>query len=114
MLSALLMMEVNTRHYSKLTRMQRRKFLRRSIAGGMAVGFAGAATPLFGAQTASGHHSDLPSRFTPTAYSQPSSKYNPFTIPDYYTYADDLTIERNRSGKPHQGKVLAAVEAHSD
>ena len=35
-------------------------------------------------------------------------------MPDYQTYADDLVIERNRSGKPHAGKVLAAVQAHSD
>jgi LmbE family N-acetylglucosaminyl deacetylase len=94
--------------------MERRKFLRRSIAGGAGLGFAGAASTARGAQTGSGHPSDLPSRFTPTAYSLPSSNYSPFTTPDYYTYADDLTIERNHSGKPHQGKVLAAVEAHSD
>src|SRR5215813_8288418 len=94
--------------------MERRKFLRRSMAGGLGAGFAGVAKPLAGAQTASGRQSDLPSKFTPTAYSLPSSKYSPFATPDYYTFADDLVIERNRAGKPHAGKVLAAVEAHSD
>src|SRR5215470_16083411 len=94
--------------------MERRKFLRRSMTGGMAFSLAGAAAQSAGAQTASGRHSDLPSNVTPTAYSLPSSHYSPFTTPDYYTYADDLTIERNRPGKPHQGKVLAAIEAHSD
>jgi hypothetical protein len=78
------------------------------MAGGMAVGFAGAV------KSANGRHSDLPSKFTPAAYSLPSTKYSPFTTPHYYTYADDLVIERNSSGKPHQGRVLAAVEAHSD
>src|ERR1700688_4388530 len=86
--------------------MERRKFLRRSMAGGMAAGFAGALKPANAAEAGNGRHSDLPSKFTPSAYSLPSSKYSPFTTPDYYTYADDLVIERNQSGKPYQGKVL--------
>lgn len=94
--------------------MERRKFLRRSLAGAMSAGIAGSLKPASGAQAGNGRHSDLPSKFTPTAYSLPSSKYSPFTTPDYYTYADDLVIERNQPGKPYQGKVLAAVEAHSD
>jgi hypothetical protein len=83
------------------------------MAGGMAVGF-GAVKSANGAEAANGRHSDLPSKFTPAAYSLPSTKYSPFTTSDYYTYADDLVIERNSSGKPDQGRVLAAVEAHSD
>ena len=55
-----------------------------------------------------------PSRFTPSMYAFPRSPYNPFGATDYYSFADDLVIERNRPGKPHQGKVLAAVQAHSD
>lgn len=51
---------------------------------------------------------------TPTAYANSRSGWSPFTTPDYYTYADDLFLERNQAGKPHQGKVLAAVQAHSD
>src|SRR2546425_2806470 len=94
--------------------MQRRKFLGRSIAGGMALGGAASLTQQLSAQVAARNRSDLPSRFTPSAYSMPSSKYSPFATPDYYTYADDLVIERNQPGKPHQGKVLAAVQAHSD
>ena len=58
--------------------------------------------------------SDLPSKFTPAVHANTGSQYNPFATPDYYEYADDLVIERNRPGKPHQGKVLAAIQAHSD
>src|SRR5437667_11650069 len=90
--------------YLLVKNMERRKFLRRSAAGGMALASAGPVTA----------KSDLPSKFTPTAYARPTSNYSPFTTPDYYTFTDDLVIERNRPGKPHQGKVLAAVEAHSD
>src|SRR5438874_12510825 len=88
--------------------MERRKFLRRSIAGGAA------AAGLAAAQSPAGRSSDLPAKFTPTAHSIPHSHYSPFTPPDYYTFADNLTIERNAPGKPHRGKVLAAVQAHSD
>jgi len=56
----------------------------------------------------------LPAGITPAAYANKSTGYNPFATPDYYTYTDDLTIEGNRPGKPHQGKVFAAVQAHSD
>jgi len=94
--------------------MQRRKFLGRSIAGGMALGGAASLSQRLSAQGTARNRSELPSRFTPSAYSVPSTKYSPFTNPDYYTYADDLVIERNRPGKPHAGKVLAAVQAHSD
>ena len=86
--------------------MERRKFLGRSVAGGIALGG--------GPVWSQGRSADLPARFTPAAWANRSSGYSPFTTPDYYTYADDLVIERNRPGKPHQGKVLAAVQAHSD
>jgi LmbE family N-acetylglucosaminyl deacetylase len=56
----------------------------------------------------------LPPGITPAAFANTSSGFSPFTTPDYYTYADDLMIEGNQSGKPHAGKVLAAVQAHSD
>jgi len=88
--------------------MDRRKFL----AGGMAAGFA--LPPALEAQNAGARRPDLPSRFTPSMYAFPRSPYNPFGATDYYSFADDLVIERNRPGKPHQGKVLAAVQAHSD
>jgi LmbE family N-acetylglucosaminyl deacetylase len=89
--------------------MKRRELLRTSVAGGLALGGMAAS-----AQTAGHPHSDLPSKFTPSAFAVPSTKYSPFTTPDYFTYADDLIVERNRPGKPHAGKVLAAVQAHSD
>jgi hypothetical protein len=91
--------------------MKRRKPLGRSIAGGLGAGLSGAYRPLSAAQIAAGKHSDLPAKLTPSAFSVPSSKYSPFTTPDYYTYTDDLTIERNRDKKRRQGKVPAA---HSD
>jgi LmbE family N-acetylglucosaminyl deacetylase len=94
--------------------MNRRRFFGKSMTGGLALGGAAALRPPLAAQVAGTAHSDLPSKFTPSAYSVPSTKYSPFTTPDYYTYADNLVIERNRPGKPHAGKVLAAVQAHSD
>jgi len=94
--------------------MKRRRFLGNSIAGGIALGAAPALSPSPPPQATGQRRSDLPANLTPTAYANRSSGYNPFATPDYYTYADDLVIERNRPGKPHQGKVLAAVQAHSD
>jgi len=84
--------------------MDRRGFLSRSATAGMALGGT-AARP---------HPAGLPEKFTPAAYANPSSGYSPFTTPDYYTYADNLVVERNNPGKPHKGKVLAAIQAHSD
>jgi len=90
--------------------MQRRRFLGTSMAAGSALGGA-APRP---AHAPPAQASELPSRFTPTAYAVPHSAYSPFTTPDYYTYASDLVIERARPGKPHRGKVLAAIQPHSD
>ena len=94
--------------------MKRRKFLGRSIAGGVVLGASPALAAPAAAQVTSAHRSELPANVNPAAYANRSSGYNPFATPDYYTYADDLVIERNRPGKPHQGKVLAAIQAHSD
>jgi len=92
--------------------MQRRKFLGRSVAGGVALGGAAA---LQNPSTAYGQRSsNLPPGVTPSAYAVPKSEYNASLTPDYHTYASDLVIERNQPGKPHQGKVLAAIQAHSD
>jgi len=84
------------------------------MAGGMAAGIGASLEPARGAQSSPGRSTDLPSKFTPSAHSLPHSQFSPFTTPDYFTFADDLVIERNLPGKPHQGKVLAAVQAHSD
>src|SRR3954464_4416414 len=89
--------------------MKRRDLLGSSVAGGVALG----STAAF-AQTSGRPRSDLPAKFTPSAFSVPSTKYSPFATPDYYTYADNLVVEKNRPDKPHAGKVLAAVQAHSD
>lgn len=91
--------------------MDRRRFLGGSVAGGMALGGAAA---LQQASPAYGQTSNLPAKFTPAAYTVPRSPNSAFLTPDYYTYADNLVIERNQPGKPHQGKVLAAIQAHSD
>src|SRR5262245_37459475 len=69
---------------------------------------------LAAAQSPPARSAALPARFTPAAYANTRSGYNPFGTPDYYSYADDLSLERNQPGKPHTGKVLAAVQAHSD
>jgi LmbE family N-acetylglucosaminyl deacetylase len=89
--------------------MKRRKFLGRSLG-------AAALAPPYAAHAAQapGRSAALPARFTPAAYANAASQYNPFATPDYYQYTDDLVIERNNPGKPHQGKVLAAIQAHSD
>ena len=94
--------------------MKRRKFLSRSVAAGAALGGAAALGQPPPAGAAQAQRRDLPSRFTPSAYATRRSAYSPFTTPDYYTWADDLVIERNRPGKPHRGKVLAAIQPHSD
>jgi LmbE family N-acetylglucosaminyl deacetylase len=77
---------------------------------GMAAGLESPAE----AQNAGPHSSDLPKQFTPAAYAFPRSGYGPFAATDYYSFADNLTIQRNRPGKPYAGRVLAAVQAHSD
>jgi len=90
--------------------MRRRKFL----AGAAALGGVPAmAQSSRKAGTAAGH-SALPARFVPSAYATERTGYSPFTVPDYFTFANDLAIERNAPGKPHAGKVLAAVQAHVD
>ncbi len=91
--------------------MDRRQFLGRRVPAGIAFASAAALQP---PPSAYGQRSDLPSRFTPSAYTVPRSENSPLLTPDYFTYAEDLVIERDHPGKPHQGKVLAAVQAHSD
>lgn len=90
--------------------MERRRFLGRSMAGGLALGGAAA----FQSRPARGQQSNLPPNVVPSAYAVPKSKFHASLTPDYHTYASDLVIERNQPGKPHQGKVLAAIQAHSD
>ena len=63
---------------------------------------------------AAAQKSNLPSKFAPSAYTAPRSPIGATLTPDYYTFADNLVIERNQPGKPHKGKVLAAIQAHSD
>ena len=93
--------------------MRRRKFLASSVAGGAA--FSGAAQARGDqAQSTDTPRSTLPPGVTPTLYAVPHSEYGASTTPDYFSYANDLVIERNRPGKPHKGKVLAAIQAHSD
>lgn len=82
--------------------MDRRRFLGASAAGGMALGGAAA------------QKSNLPDKFAPSAHTAPRSPYGAALTPDYYTFADNLIIERNQPGRPHKGKVLAAIQAHSD
>jgi len=94
--------------------MERRRFLGRSMIAGAGVGNAAALGHLDAAQPPPASASALPPPITPAAYSNVASQHNPFATPDYYSYADDLVIERRTPGKPHAGKVLAAVQAHSD
>src|ERR1051326_2306701 len=93
--------------------MDRRDFIGGSIGSGIALGVSGGVPAATQAPDAQGAAA-LPAGVTASAFANTSTGYSPFTTPDYYTYADDLVIERNRPGKPHAGKVLAAVQAHSD
>ncbi len=90
--------------------MRRRKFL----AGAGALGSVPALAQSNRKAGTAARHSGLPAKFAPCAYATTKTGYSPFTIPDYYTFANDLAIERNAPGKPHAGKVLAAVQAHVD
>ncbi|MCW5978678.1 MAG: PIG-L family deacetylase [Bryobacteraceae bacterium] len=94
--------------------MRRRRFFGASAAGGLTLGGAGGLASPSAMQTAKERPSALPPGVTPSAYTVPHSEYGAATTPDYFVYANDLVIERNRPGKPHKGKVLAAVQAHSD
>jgi len=75
--------------------MQRRDFL----TAGVTAGALPEAVPP-GQTSASRTDPALPRGVTATAYANRRSNYSPFTTPDYYTWADDLVIERNRPGKP--------------
>ncbi|MGA2078232.1 MAG: PIG-L family deacetylase [Terriglobia bacterium] len=94
--------------------MRRRKFLASAGALGAIPVLANAKPPANPQDGTPERHSDLPAKYTPCAYSNTKTEYSPFTIPDYYMYANDLVIERNAPGKPHTGKVLAAIQAHVD
>jgi LmbE family N-acetylglucosaminyl deacetylase len=91
--------------------MKRRKFLTASAAGGMATNAIPASQQT---DRSTPRTRSLPAGVAPAAFANTRSGYSPFTTPDYYTYTDDLVIERQAAGKPHQGKVLAAIQAHSD
>jgi LmbE family N-acetylglucosaminyl deacetylase len=91
--------------------MRRRKFLTKSMAVGASFSAASAQT---GEKASPLEAIKPPANATPAAYSNAKSGYSPFTTPDYYSYADDLKVERNLAGQPHKGKVLAAIQAHSD
>ena len=90
--------------------MRRRKFL----AGAGVLGSVPALAQSNRKAATAARHSDLPAKFAPSAFATTKTGYSPFTIPDYYTFANDLTIERNAPNKPHTGKVLAAIQAHVD
>src|SRR5262245_62113028 len=93
--------------------MKRRKFLTHSTLAGAALPAALPAQTTDRAPTPTARL-PLPAKVSAAAYANKRSGWSPFTVPDYYSYADDLQIERPVAGKPHQGKVLAAVQAHSD
>ena len=94
--------------------MERRRFLGQSMATGMGLGGAAPLGLMEAAQGSEGRSAALPPHVTPSAYANAISRHNPFATPDYYTYANDVVLERPVPGKPHAGKVLAAVQAHSD
>jgi LmbE family N-acetylglucosaminyl deacetylase len=67
--------------------MERRDFLKGTLAGGAV---AGGMLGMTGA---------------PPAYASQSN---------YMMYTDDLVIDRDRTGRPYEGRVLAAIQPHAD
>ena len=67
--------------------MERRKFIGRTVAGGALLGGA-------------------------LGYTGPQPAYAAQS--NYIMYTEDLVIERDVPGKPHKGKVLAAIQPHAD
>ncbi len=67
--------------------MERRTFLGRTLAGGA---LAGGVLGLTGAGTAHASQSN------------------------HMIFTDDLVVERAQTGRPHEGKVLAAIQPHAD
>jgi LmbE family N-acetylglucosaminyl deacetylase len=94
--------------------MQRRNFLSNSVTASLVAGAEAAPAAAQQLGSTQPRPNALPAGVTPAAFANTTTGYSPFTTPDYYTYTDDLHIERNRPGKPHQGRVFAAVQAHSD
>jgi len=94
--------------------MRRRKFLGSATVGGLGLGAVAPAGAAGLQQGGAAGSSVLPRGVVATAYSNPGSRYNPFGTPDYYEYADDLVVERDLPTGTHKGKVLAAIQAHSD
>jgi LmbE family N-acetylglucosaminyl deacetylase len=66
--------------------MERRQFIERSVAGGFALG---AGAPAAQRETVAGGTGGV-------------------------SYQVEVTVERKRPGKPHKGKVLAAIQPHCD
>ncbi len=80
--------------------MKRRKFFGGAAAGGAFLG-AGAAPK---------HAHAWP--YQEMDYQM--SGYNVFTLSSHVIFDKNLVIERPAEGKPHTGKVLAAIQAHAD
>jgi hypothetical protein len=83
--------------------MQRRRFLGRSVLGGAAAGSLQAQPPARLKKSAT-----LPQGLATAALANSRSGWSPFTVPDYYTYADDLVIEPNQTGKPTTSRSTPA------
>jgi LmbE family N-acetylglucosaminyl deacetylase len=80
--------------------MQRRDFLERSLAGGMLL-----------AQTAPAAQQASPQQ----PGRQPAARRESMAGGTGATsYNVEVTVERRREGKPHQGKMLAAIQPHCD
>lgn len=82
-------------------RMNRRKFLEQTLAASAAFGAAGAATGAVRAESPA--PADPPPTGEKTGGGTGSTSYHP-----------PVTLERRRPGKPHRGKVLAAIQPHCD
>jgi LmbE family N-acetylglucosaminyl deacetylase len=88
--------------------MQRRVFLERSLAGGALLAQSAPAQAV-AAQQAERQAAQQPAAQQPAAprESQAGGTGSP-------SYEVDVTVERRLEGKPHQGKMLAAIQPHCD
>ena len=90
--------------------MERRKFFGSTLAGGTLLGSKSAraqskkADPYFKIKKSD--------PFFMVDYEM--SGYNPFSITSDVIFDKDLVIEKAVKGKPHKGKVFAAIQAHAD
>lgn len=85
--------------------MKRKDFLQKGLSAGALMGSAAYLTTANHSQA-----SHLPEAASPSESNQSPADGQPSVTSD----SEEIFIERPQSGKPHRGKVLAAIQPHSD